>query len=95
MHLAVQAGARRLILMGFDMRCVGDQMHWGDRPEHVQPADFHRTLQEQMLPLFSGLRGVIAERGVKVWNASPGSALALWPVVEQAEAIRILQAGRE
>ena len=94
LHLAIQAGAKRIILAGFDMRVSGDAHHWGDRPESVQAVDFQRTLTEQMLPLFGGLCAAIRERGIQVLNVSPGSALRLWPVIEHSEAIRILQAGR-
>lgn len=94
MHLALQMGVRRMLLLGFDMRVAAvERHHWGDRPEMVSVADFHRALQEDMLPLFRGLRPEIQRRGVTIWNASPGSALHLWPVIGSEEVIKVLQSG--
>lgn len=91
MHLALQMGARRIVLFGYDMSAAHGH-HRGSRPEAVNAEMFHRLLQDGMLPLFRGLVPEIHRAGVEVLNASPGSALRLWPVIGRDEAVRMFQA---
>ncbi len=90
-HLAIHLGVSRIVLFGYDMRVSGHQTHWGERPEGHTPEDFARTLVDLMLPLFRGLVRPLADRGIEVTNASPGSALTLWPVVGHQEGLAALK----
>jgi len=73
-------GARRVILLGVDMRASG---HWHvDWPEGGISADYppmRYSLETLVEPL--------ASAGVEVLNASPGSALTCWPAVELAQVL--------
>lgn len=72
MHMAVNCGARELILLGYDMH----GQHWfGDHPKETT-VDYSKA----MLPKFNGLVEPFAELGVKVTNASPGTALKAFPL---------------
>jgi hypothetical protein len=82
-HLAYHLGAKRIIVYGLDMRVPpGGCMHAEPRPEHRSPDEFHRVLTDVMLPKFKTLADPLAAAGVHVINASPGSALKIWPIVE-------------
>lgn len=84
MNLALHFGASRIVLLGFDMRPSGN---WHDR--HGQPQKASRypeafvPEQYQMAPVFERL-------GVQVLNATPGSALGCYPMVDLEKLLRCL-----
>lgn len=69
-HVAIHAGASRILLLGFDMRGA----HWhGDHPAPLAnpgPAEFSRWAGR-----FAALNG----RGAEIINCTPGSALGCFP----------------
>ena len=76
MHLAAHLGARKLILLGVNMRHgPGGETHFhgGHGVMHMED-----TLVQLMLPWFESLAKPLAERGIEVINASPVSALKTW-----------------
>lgn len=78
-HLAAHIGARRIVLLGVDMRHgpAGEtHFHEGHGVLHLE-----ETMTKLMIPYFESLAGPLAERGIEVINASPDSALAIWPRV--------------
>jgi len=88
MHLAVQLGARRLVLFGVDM-------HYGPNGEshfhsgYDSSTQTEETLRRMMLPHFASLVEPFEQMGVEVFNASPDSALRLWPRVALSEGVAI------
>lgn len=77
-NLAYHFGAKRIVLLGYDMKTEGRRTHWHDslrEPEHV----FSKTLSQSMLPLFDHLVEPLKNAGVEVINANPDSALNCWP----------------
>jgi hypothetical protein len=73
-NLAVHYGAKRILLLGYDMRVVNGRTHWHD--EQREPAgSFKTVLEKSMLPHFSSLVEPLADLGVEVVNVTPGSAL--------------------
>jgi hypothetical protein len=77
MHLAVHLGASRIILLGVDMK-YGDH---GESHFHSGHGIMHKekTLTHLMLPYFPTLAQPLADRSIHVFNASPNSALTVWP----------------
>lgn len=76
LHLAIHAGAKRILLCGYDMK--GD--HWfGKHPPQLADADanVHRNM---FIPEFEKLAPQIPWLGVEVINCTPGSALRCFPV---------------
>ncbi len=71
LHCAIQSGASRIVLVGFDMRGP----HWFEGPADRYEADYAGV----MLPHFKTLRRTLKARGVEVVNCSPGSALICFP----------------
>lgn len=76
-HLAAHLGTNRIVLLGVDMR-HGER---GETHFHGGHGCLHQesTLSRLMVPHFATLAGPLAERGIEVINASPNSALVLWP----------------
>lgn len=93
MQIAAKAGARRLLLCGFDMH-MRNGRHWhGDYPkEKGLPADqqLRNTVEEsysRWAQLMQQLGAALAKRGVTVINCTPGSALTCFPFQPLEEAI--------
>ncbi len=81
-NLAYLAGARRLILVGFDMRAREGRNHWfGEHPPHV-----HRTSPyPQFVQAMHSMAADLDAAGVTVLNACPDSALPYWPRMTAAQ----------
>lgn len=82
MNLAVQFGATRILLVGFDM--------WGGRRQANEAGVAKldpRRVEEWRLAL-EGAAAQIASLGVEVINCSPGSALKAFPASTLAAALR-------
>lgn len=84
-HLAYHYGVKRIILLGYDMHTNNGRTHWHDES---RPDNFGQILAQSMLPKFSSLVEPLAEAGVEVLNATPGSALTCWPQVPLKEALQ-------
>jgi len=80
-NLAYHLGAKRIVLLGYDMRVVDGRLHHRPRTDPQGANDFQRTLQNVMLPKFRTLERPLREAGVEVLNATPDSALKVWPLV--------------
>lgn len=77
-NLAVHLGAKRILLLGFDMRAIVEQRkaktHWfGDHPGGTSPSVYGTMLEN-----FPSLVKPLAERGIEVVNCTPGSALGVF-----------------
>jgi hypothetical protein len=87
-NLAVHLGARRIVLLGYDMKPVNGQDHWfGPQPYVHAPipyAAFHECFATIVEPLQA--------LGVEVINASPGSSLTAFPRVTLAQALELVPA---
>jgi hypothetical protein len=84
-ELAVKLGAKRIVLLGYDMRVEpGGRSHWHDEP---RASDFADVAARSMLPHFATLVEPLAKLGVEVVNATPGSALECWPKMSLEDAL--------
>ncbi len=84
-NLAVHLGAARIVLLGYDMKPAADgRTHWhGGHPVPVKETVFARV----MLPCFPSLVAPLRDLGVEVLNATPVSALSVFPMMSLAEAL--------
>lgn len=76
-HFAAHLGANLIVLLGVDMRHgVKGETHYhsGHGFLHLE-----ETLTNYMAPYFKHLAAPLAERGIRVLNASVESALTVWP----------------
>lgn len=74
-NLAVNFGAKRILLLGYDMRNINGQSHWhGDHPNNQRPVWKNRVAH------FRNMVPDLRERGIEVINCSPGSAIDAFPM---------------
>lgn len=82
-HIAMHAGARRILLCGFDMRGT----HW--HGQHLEPlrntdaATYGRWVEQ-----FAELRNSAISLGIEIVNVTPGSALTCFPAMTLGEALQ-------
>lgn len=83
LNIAVHTGARRIVLLGYDMRANG-KTHWfGDHPAGLQKSSpFQGFIQ-----CFESAVAPLRELGVEVVNCSPGSALKCFEQRELSEVL--------
>lgn len=87
-QLAAHLGAKRILLLGFDMRADGPRTHWHmthRRP--TPPEDFKNS----MLPWFAPLVEPLRRRGVEVVNCTPGSAIDCFQKMAIEEVLAIVE----
>lgn len=83
-NLAVQAGARRIILLGYDMRDDGARTHWhGEHPPGLE----RRNPYDKWIAHLERAAVDLRKLGVEVLNATPGSALTCFPMVSLPDAL--------
>ena len=85
-NLAVHLGAKRILLLGYDMKAAADgRTHWfGDHADWpTRPSVFAQA----MLPHFPGLAAALEVLGVEVVNCTPDSALDTFPRVPLEDAL--------
>ena len=85
MNLAVHLGAKRILLLAFDMRRVGNRAQWHDKHKRPTPPDVYAN---NMIPQFEAAVKDLDMLGVKVINCTPGSALKCFPIMPVEEACR-------
>lgn len=92
-NLAAHLGARRILLVGYDMR--GDsKSHWfGQHPESCRKepsGGFERRARH-----FHGLVEPLRERGIEVVNCTPGSAITAFPTGDLMTEIKRIEKGEK
>lgn len=78
LNLAYLLGARRIILLGFDMQGG----HW-----HEGKAESGDGSRQHMIAVIEAMAPILAAEGRQVINATPGSALQCFPVMSLDEAL--------
>jgi len=84
-NLAILFGARRIVLVGFDMRTppTGQPRHFfGDHPAGLK----NGVRYEHFIPAFKHAATQLPE-GIEIVNATPGSALTCFPMAPLEEAL--------
>lgn len=85
-HIAAHAGAKRILLCGFDMKGC----HWHGR--HPEPLRNHgEGIYARWLKNFDGLAKALNGLGIEVLNCTPGSALKAFPMVALEEALCLVR----
>ena len=83
-NLAYHLGAKRIVLLGFDMQTYGKDTHWHDGYSSTADTD---TMARLMVPHFDTLVEPLEKRKVKVYNASPISKLECFQKISIEEAL--------
>lgn len=85
-HLAAHAGAKRILLFGFDM--AGS--HW--HPDHPAPlTNAPSGVYEIWRRRFETLVGPLQSGGIEVVNCAPQSALRCWPLADPFTTLKGLE----
>lgn len=83
-NLAVQFGAKRILLVGFDMT-LANGAHWTDDYRGVAPPDANRV--ESWRVAMDGCAAQFRDLGIEVVNCATASALTAYPKVPLNEAL--------
>lgn len=72
--VAVKLGARRVILLGYDMRIdpVSGRSHCHNDYHNTEAA---KVYAQEFIPSFNGWDAAARDAGVEIWNATDGTAL--------------------
>lgn len=79
--LAGALGAKRIVLLGFDMRFVGGRSHFHDE----YAAKDEKLYRSDFAPSFRGWAAAARTAGIEILNATTGSALSEFPLVHIEE----------
>jgi hypothetical protein len=85
-NLAYLFGCRRIVLVGMDMK-LGPKGQRHHHPDHPAPMVQHQTFSEWVFKSVVLSRD-LREAGCEVLNATPGSALTVFPKVSLEEALK-------
>tara|TARA_R110000803_G_scaffold173942_1_gene236602 strand:+ start:409 stop:1209 length:801 start_codon:yes stop_codon:yes gene_type:complete len=84
-NLAYHLGAKRIVLLGFDMGSNGVESHFHDGYPTRPAGD--KMYQDKFLPGFKQLKAELKDSGVIVLNASPYSKLTTFPKITLEQAL--------
>lgn len=87
LNLAVQFGARRILLLGFDCQ-ESNRAHWYGRNNWPSASNPHEAAFKRWRKAFGVAAQQLLERGVEVINASEYTGLACFRKAAVAEALR-------
>lgn len=83
-NLAVHFGAKRVLLLGYDMGVSAGRSHWfGDHPSRIRSDSPYPSF----IAAFDTIVEPLRARGVTVWNCSRSTALECFPRVSLLEAL--------
>lgn len=78
LNLAVQFGARRILLVGFDMNDRGG-VHWYGRNSWPMANNPDHNNFRRWIAAFEGAAPLLKSMGIEVVNLSPHSAIQCFP----------------
>jgi hypothetical protein len=81
LSLAINMGAKRCVLLGFDCRIVDGRSHFHDKPSNAIAI----TYKDDFLPAWAGWGEATQRAGVEVVNATSNSAILEFPYQPLAE----------
>lgn len=78
-NLAYHLGAKRVVLLGFDMKTQEGKHNWHENHKHVPRTTIYQSL---FLPPFEKIAQDAERLGLEVVNATPGTELKVFPLVD-------------
>lgn len=85
-NLALHLGARRVVLLGYDMKQVDGRNNWHD--EHLTSRDPSHNPYDEFLLAWPYIAEDAERFGLEIFNATPGSRITEFPVVDIDEFLR-------
>jgi hypothetical protein len=89
-NLAYLFGARRIVLLGFDMHFGSDRKHWHRLAPWPQKPEMEKRYRSHHMPAIAAMAWPLQQAGVEVVNCTPGSALSCFPIRPIEEVIMTL-----
>lgn len=84
LNLAVLLGAKRIMLMGFDMRVVGDRLHWHEDYPDKNPTDAKLA---EWAKHYDTMVPTLSAAGVTVINCTPDSRITCFPYMRAQDVV--------
>ncbi len=84
LSLAINLGAKRCVLLGYDCRMVDGRSHFHDKPSNA----IGLTYSADFLPAWTGWGEATRRAGVEVINSTPNSAIQEFPYVPIRDILR-------
>ena len=84
-NLAYHLGAKRIILLGYDMKNDGKKGHFHDG--YPVPVTSDKIYRDQFLPGFEILADLLREKNIQIFNASPISNIKCFPKINYDKAL--------
>ncbi|MPZ58445.1 MAG: hypothetical protein GEU91_18520 [Rhizobiales bacterium] len=81
-NLAILFGAKRIVLVGFDMRVNGTRHFFGDHPSPL----LNSSDYVKWVPIFARAARMLPPE-IEIINATPGSALTCFPMMDLADGL--------
>lgn len=82
-NLAVHLGAKKIVLLGYDMRMVDDRAHWHDG----YPVVARQNVFDKMHAFFETMIPQLKQLDITVLNACPGSRIDAFLKISHEEAL--------
>jgi hypothetical protein len=86
-NLAYLLGAKRIVLLGYDMHNDGKNGHYHDG--YPVPVTGDNIYRDQFMPGFQILADLLKQKKVDVFNASVASSLTVWPRINFDQALSL------
>ena len=83
-NLATLLGAKRVVLLGFDMQVLNGKNNWHQHHKFIPRTNVYKDL---FLPCFDKIAADAKELGVEILNATVGSAISAFPMVNLREVL--------
>lgn len=84
-NLAYLLGAKKIILLGYDMKNEGTRGHYHNG--YPVPVTGNNIYKDQFIPGFQIIADQLKQKNVEVYNASMTSALTVWPKISFDKAL--------
>lgn len=85
LQIVAKRGVKRIILLGYDMRAIGNVSHWhGNHGFRIADLNVYANL---MIPAIRTIAPHLEARGIQVINATPGSALDCFEKMDLCRAL--------
>lgn len=82
--VAIHFGAKRIILLGFDMKRINGQHNYHNDHKRTVPDSIY---EDQYFAGFNALAEDCQGLGIEILNATPGSALPSFPIIHPDEVL--------
>jgi hypothetical protein len=81
-NIATLAGAKRIVLIGYDCRDEGKSHYFGEHPDKTKPP------YQMIIGRFKSAAGIAENMKIEILNATPKSALECFPKVDLAASLQ-------